>query len=291
VRRQGIHRRSLAAIAVTLLVAGVAGPALPFAGGLGATCAGAAEGPSAGVVVDFGDVADAGPPPAGVVARCIPIEGRTTGGDALKAAGFTLRVQGGLVCAIDGYPASGCGERTGQRLYKFWSYWRADAGSGTYTYSAIGPAAARVEDGDIEGWRFVEGAATPNDPQPRHAPDHLAICGSRTPPSAVQGPSAAAPIAPSAPGEGAAGPDEGPDAPTASVEGATETSLDPAASTTTASSNDDGAGPTDDEELAFDETASTDAGSDRGGLVGALAVAALVAALGVGAFVRSRRSA
>ena len=29
----------------------------------------------------------------------------------------------GLLCAIDGYPAGGCGDRTGQGGYHYWSYW------------------------------------------------------------------------------------------------------------------------------------------------------------------------
>jgi hypothetical protein len=249
-------------------------------------------------VVDFGDVPGEGARPGGVEARCVPVDGDTTGGDVLKAAGFTLRVQGGMVCAINGYPADGCGKQTGQRRYLYWSYWRADAGSGAWEYSSIGPAYARAGDGDVDGWRFVDGSGSPNDPQPRQAPDHLAICGPPTADPPADAPAGAFPAGgaadvANAPPDAAA---PGTDLPSGAPADAS-TGVDDASAASTPSPNsssgasadasaDNGDGGVDD--LALAEASSSQAADGRGGMIGALVVAALVVALGGGAFLRSR---
>jgi hypothetical protein len=63
-----------------------------------------------GVVVDFGrpaDAEDAATPPA-PTAVCAVVPTAATSTDVLAKAG-ELRVEKGLVCAVAGYPASGCG--------------------------------------------------------------------------------------------------------------------------------------------------------------------------------------
>jgi hypothetical protein len=65
-----------------------------------------------GVVVDFGreaDSADDSKPPA-PRGECVSVPTNATGSDVLAAAGLTLRVDKGLMCGIDGWPASGCGD-------------------------------------------------------------------------------------------------------------------------------------------------------------------------------------
>jgi len=65
-----------------------------------------------GLVVDYGTRSDAPrgqDPPAGVVARCLVLQTTATGYDALAAA-TSIRIAGGLICGISGYPRSGCGE-------------------------------------------------------------------------------------------------------------------------------------------------------------------------------------
>ncbi len=65
-----------------------------------------------GLVVDFGrdvDSADGGAPPA-PRGECVSVPADATGSDVLAAAGLTLRLDKGLMCGIDGWPASGCGE-------------------------------------------------------------------------------------------------------------------------------------------------------------------------------------
>ncbi len=64
------------------------------------------------LVLDFGrpaDSADGGTPPA-PKATCVTVPDKATGADILVAGGATLRVSKTLDCAIDGYPATGCGD-------------------------------------------------------------------------------------------------------------------------------------------------------------------------------------
>ncbi|MEP7192200.1 MAG: SCO2322 family protein [Actinomycetota bacterium] len=65
-----------------------------------------------GLVIDFGrpaDSADGATPPA-PRATCVKVPLKATGADILVAGGATLRVSKALNCAIDGWPATGCGD-------------------------------------------------------------------------------------------------------------------------------------------------------------------------------------
>ena len=64
-----------------------------------------------GLVIDYGrpaDSADGTAPPA-VRATCVAVPEKATGSDVLVAAGAALRLEKGLTCGIDGWPATGCG--------------------------------------------------------------------------------------------------------------------------------------------------------------------------------------
>jgi hypothetical protein len=65
-----------------------------------------------GLVLDFGRPADsadgATPPPAQAVCVTAPL--KASGNDILVAGGATLRLEKALNCAIDGWPATGCGD-------------------------------------------------------------------------------------------------------------------------------------------------------------------------------------
>jgi hypothetical protein len=80
-----------------------------------ALCAGAAAKAGSkrvGLVLDFGrpaDSADATTPPA-PKATCVTVPEKATGADILVAGGATLRIDKTLDCAIDGWPATGCGD-------------------------------------------------------------------------------------------------------------------------------------------------------------------------------------
>jgi hypothetical protein len=67
-----------------------------------------------GLVVDFGRPADgpdgASAPPA-PIAQCVSVPTAATGSDVMAAAGLTLRLDKSLTCAINGWPATGCGEQ------------------------------------------------------------------------------------------------------------------------------------------------------------------------------------
>ena len=70
----------------------------------------------------------------------------------------------GLLCAIDGYPTSGCGTQLGDH-YAYWAYWH---GGKRWQYASGGAGEWKVSTGDVEGWRFEpDGSATPADPPPR----------------------------------------------------------------------------------------------------------------------------
>lgn len=173
--------RLLSGLWVTLavVVALVAGPAL-VAPSITGDCAAAAGEIRVSVVVDAG----AGGPSE----VCVAVSSGATGADVLAERARVLgtpppRWDGsGLLCAIDGVPETGCGERHADG-YRYWSYWNGDAGS--WTYSPIGPATKRVKPGAVEGWHFVDGAGNPTDPPPRAPADHRAVCGDEPPPTTV----------------------------------------------------------------------------------------------------------
>jgi len=65
-----------------------------------------------GLVIDFGrpaDSADGATPPA-PKATCVTVPEKATGADVLVASGATLRLSKALDCAVDGWPATGCGD-------------------------------------------------------------------------------------------------------------------------------------------------------------------------------------
>lgn len=167
------------------------------------------------VVVDFGDLPN--PPPLSTA--CVSAEDGNTGAAVLAARAKQLGTPAprfntsGLLCAIDGLPATGCGERTADG-YRYWSYWQGTPSG--WSYANVGPAERRVRATQTEGWHFVEGAGLPSDPPPRGPADPTATC--RPAPAATTSPppsSPAATVAPGSPAQPAPGA-----SPVASVPGA-----------------------------------------------------------------------
>jgi hypothetical protein len=269
--------------ALGVLVFALVAPLPSIAGPLADDCVEAA-GSGVAMVVDFGDVADSGPRPGGVETRCVGHTGGLTGGQALIAAGFQLRIENGLLCAINGYPSDGCGERTGQRRYLYWSYWKGDGANWQYSGSGI---SVRLKAGSTEGWRFVDGTGSPNDPQPRYVPDQPAICGDE-PPAPAPGPVAPAPDVPDRGGTGAVAPVPPGDSTTPSSFTAEP---DPAGTApTTAPSSQATVGTSRDEDLAMTVASSApDDESDLGGMAGFVLVGLVIVGLGSAAVVRTRR--
>jgi len=126
----------------------------------------------AAVVADFGGVHGK------VLVTCVLVKPGESGAQVLQAQAAVLGypspryAESGLLCAIDGYPTSGCGTQSGAH-YAYWSYWH---GGKRWQYASGGPGAWRVSEGDVEGWRFQpDGSATPADPPPRAASSAAAL--------------------------------------------------------------------------------------------------------------------
>ena len=86
----------------------------------------------------------------------------TTGYQALHTAGFTTAgdVQAGAayICRIDTDPpstATPCVDTPPASA--FWSYWHADAGQNTWTYSQVGAMTYRPPPGSVTAWTFGAG--------------------------------------------------------------------------------------------------------------------------------------
>ncbi len=64
--------------------------------------------------------------------------------------------------------------------YRYWSYWHVAPTAASWAYAGTGPGGYRVDDGAVEGWRFVVAAPNPAAPKPRSdaAKAFMAICGS-----------------------------------------------------------------------------------------------------------------
>jgi hypothetical protein len=145
----------------------------PFALRPFADVAGAAGDVGVAFVLDFGGT------PANLVVGCVSVPSSDNRYDALAAFtqshGLTAPTYAasGLLCSINGTPASGCG-LTVSGGYIYWSYFTG--GKHGWTYASTG-AFGTVTAGDVEGWRFQDpGTGLPNDPRPRSRPHYAAIC-------------------------------------------------------------------------------------------------------------------
>lgn len=227
------------------------------------------------VVLDFGGAAGA---PSGVSDVCVPVADRTTGAELLVARARQLgtpapRFEGGFVCAIDGFPETGCGEQTGAG-YRYWSYWHGEAGS--WTYANVGPAGWKLRDGDVEGWRFLDGGPESTAAPPRAAPTSC--------PAPAPAPAPTRSPAPTAP------PTTAPAAVPPSPASSTTTATPAPTSTTTTPAAIDAGGARGRETIDVAARPAADSGEDDGGgpPVALLAVTAAIVALAVAAALRFR---
>ena len=69
--------------------------------------------------------------------------------------------------------------------FRYWSYWHVATHGSSWTYAGTGPAGYRVDDGAVEGWRFVVAVPNPSAPPPRTGAGSAfdAICGSTARPA------------------------------------------------------------------------------------------------------------
>jgi hypothetical protein len=154
------------------LVACIAGALVTPLGGRAVSQACAASAVHIAIVVDTGTGSS-------VSAVCVPAGARDNGAMLLAARASMLGTPqpryapSGLLCAIDGYPATGCGE--GQNgNFAYWSYWHG--ANGAWTYATTGPATTRVDPAIVEGWRWHPESAGSTTSPPRVAPAATAIC-------------------------------------------------------------------------------------------------------------------
>lgn len=148
------------------------------------------------LVVDSSDLG------GGSSATCLVVPAGTTGSQLLARRGNELGIgsprygSSGLLCAIDGLPATGCGDRNSGG-YGYWAYFFD--GGGNWAYGSNNPFSKRLTDGAIEGWRFVTGGCgCGQDPSPRIGPSRSlfpALAPARPPLPEL--PSASAPSSPS----------------------------------------------------------------------------------------------
>jgi hypothetical protein len=151
--------------------------------------AGAAAAPAGAAGPSVSAAAVCGPAPSGKVAvmmvvdrgaatpsaRCVTVAQGATGLDALRAAGHTVRLDGGFVCGIDGLPATGCGNVAGS---PYWSYWHAAPG-GEWSYSRVGAGGYRLPTRcAVEGWVWSDPPSA--EVAPRLAPPAVACAVSST---------------------------------------------------------------------------------------------------------------
>jgi hypothetical protein len=99
----------------------------------------------------------------------------TTGYDALYAAGFTTAddAQDGpsFVCRIDNEPPpsqDAC--ITTPPADAYWSYWHADAGADTWSYSQVGSMSYHPPAGSVDAWTFGATDIDGSDGQPSFPP-------------------------------------------------------------------------------------------------------------------------
>ena len=236
------------------------------------------------MVVDMGDAGSSN-------AVCLVVPEGTTGSQLIARRAAELgtaspRYAGsGLLCAIDGFPASGCGDRNAGG-FAYWAYFAGTSGS--WQYGNFNPFVKRLHDGDIEGWRYVNGAGDGQDPAPRTWPS-ASLFPSLAPavpaPTAEGSPyGAGASVAPSATSSSPV-PDANSTSPGA--EGST-TAVDPAGTSAPTSNGDSAAstgGEVGDVALA---ASSSSGGSDVGRWIGAIVIAVLICAFGAGAWFRTR---
>lgn len=146
---QGLHGGSVAGAAVTT-------ESVRAVGGVSVTCRAQSGRSAVAVVVAF---AEAEAP----IVRCVELVAGATGIDALRTAGFSLRIESGFICGIDGVPARGCATGSGFDG-AYWRYFRAAPG-GEWKYATTGAGfPIRTSDGcAVEGWLW-SGTSTVSPP-------------------------------------------------------------------------------------------------------------------------------
>lgn len=171
--RSAFRRRGGAVVLAMAAVVGLAAACTPAGGGGG----GPTSSTSSSVPADYSVCPTPGPGQVRVATVvegtglagfaqpevvCVVVAQGASGLTALNARATRLgvpsvRLNGsGLLCAIGGLPAApACGD-VGPGGPEYWSYWLPN-GSGGWTYAPVGPASRSMQEGTVEGWRWVPG--------------------------------------------------------------------------------------------------------------------------------------
>ncbi len=217
-----IGRRKVALVAVAAVTAALAplgvsaASATAFGAAARVTCAEAKTDGDVTVafVIDFSGAP--GAPGNGIVKACVAVPPGDNDSEALAALsteeGFPVPRYNdrGLLCAIGGVPAKGCGQPVTGGGFDYWSYWQGSASG--WTYANTGPAEDQVDSAVVQGWRWQDpGKGIANLPKPRGPSTPGSICQTGPPPSSTTTtapPSTVTPTVPSTTGGtgGATGP-------------------------------------------------------------------------------------
>jgi hypothetical protein len=169
-------------------------PTPAHAAGYDGICTGADALTGVTIVIDFQELNGNGGTPAPTITRCSPNPApgtQRTGIKALQDAGISVTgvAQWGLafVCRLNGRPsATESIPITGNPNYHeacvvtppgaaYWSYWWANGGGTTWTYSSYGAAGRNVVPGGFEGWSFSLNRTASTNPVPRVTPNNPAV--------------------------------------------------------------------------------------------------------------------
>jgi hypothetical protein len=199
-RAGGVARPLLRAVVACCVVAVTVVAPASLPGAAGTDCAEAttlSDGTvRVAIAVDLGTLGGA----ASAESTCVTVAAGASGADVLRERARLLGrpaprwAQSGLLCAIDGFPATGCSERV-DGAYRYWAYHLGSEGS--WSWASIGPAFRKATADRMEGWHFVAGTGGPSDPPPRASADPARVCPVLAP--------APAPTAPTSPAESGAG--------------------------------------------------------------------------------------
>jgi hypothetical protein len=233
-------------------------------------------------------------------ATCLIVADGTRGAEVLaQRAALLGRAQpryagSGLLCGLDGFPASGCPTNSGG-AFDYWAYFKGTGGG--WSYGTDNPFQWRMHDGDVMGWRWNEGASEAGAQPPGMGSGGLfpPLVVPPPPPPVTQPPpsggSTSGGTGGAAPGSGGGPATTAPasEGSTAATDPTAPDAEDPAAAaddpTVPATQDDlDGA-----EELAAEPASSSS--SEVGRWVGVLVVAVVIGGLAVGAIVMSRSRA
>lgn len=164
------------------------------AAGYDGICTGADALTGVTIVIDFQELDGNGGTPAPTITRCSPNPSpgtQRTGIKALQDAGISVTgvAQWGLafVCRLNGRPSAtesipissnpnyheACVVTPPASAY--WSYWWANGGGTTWTYSSYGAANRNVVPGGFEGWSFSLNKTASTNPPPGVTPNNPAV--------------------------------------------------------------------------------------------------------------------